>query len=66
MALYALPFMMGAAHFWIIRKGFYFTATGAELPIIWSVMLLTQALLGDGPYAVIPSPGLSRRVPKLA
>jgi len=51
-SLYALPMMLGAAQFWLVRKGFYFTAAGAELPIIWSIMLVLQAMLGDGPYAV--------------
>jgi putative oxidoreductase len=51
-SLYILPMMLGAAHFWLVRKGFYFTAAGAELPIIWSIMLVLQAMLGDGPYAV--------------
>jgi putative oxidoreductase len=51
-SLYTLPVMIGASQFWLIRKGFYFTAAGAELPIAWSIMLILQALLGDGPYAV--------------
>lgn len=51
-SLYAIPMMIGAAYFWATRKGFYFTAAGAELPIVWSMMLLVQALLGDGPYSV--------------
>ena len=50
-ALYAIPMMLGAAQYWVVRKGFYFTAAGAELPIVWSVMLLVQALLGSGAYA---------------
>jgi putative oxidoreductase len=50
--LYTLPMMLGAAQFWLVRKGFYFTAAGAELPVIWSIMLVLQAMLGDGPYAV--------------
>jgi len=54
-ALYTLPLIAGAAHFWAIRKGFYFTGAGSELPVVWSVMLVVQALLGDGPYAVVPS-----------
>ena len=48
-SLYALPMMLGAAQFWAARKGFYFTAGGAELPLVWSVLLLLQAMLGDGP-----------------
>jgi len=31
---------------------FYFTAAGCELPVVWSIMLLVQAFLGDGPYVV--------------
>jgi hypothetical protein len=55
--------MIGAAHFWLVRKGFYFTAAGCELPIVWTILLLVQALLGDGPYALKPSPlpGISSR-----
>jgi putative oxidoreductase len=56
-ALYALPLMASAAHFWAIRKGYFFTGAGAELPVIWSFMLIIQALLGDGAYAVVPSFG---------
>lgn len=51
-SLYALPLMIGASQFWLVRKGFYFTAAGAELPLTWSSMLIVQALLGDGAYAV--------------
>ncbi|HTD28401.1 MAG TPA: DoxX family protein [Xanthomonadaceae bacterium] len=58
-SLYALPMMLGAAHFWVVRKGFYFTAAGAELPIVWSIMLVLQAMLGDGPYALRASNGSS-------
>ena len=51
-SLYALPLTVGASHFWIIRRGFYFTGAGGELPLAWSVMLIVQAMLGDGAYAV--------------
>jgi putative oxidoreductase len=51
-SLYALPLMVGASHFWLVHKGFYFTAAGAELPLVWSIMLILQAMLGDGPHAV--------------
>jgi putative oxidoreductase len=54
-ALYALPMMIGAASFWVRRKGFYFTAAGSELPILWAVLLLVQALLGDGAWAATPA-----------
>lgn len=49
-SLYALPMMLGAAEFWAVRKGFYFTGAGAELPLVWSVLLALQVMLGDGPY----------------
>lgn len=51
-SLYAVPMMLGAAHFWSVRKGFFFTAGGSELTLVWAVMLLVQAMLGDGAFAV--------------
>ena len=51
-AIYAVPMMFGAAHFWLMRKGFYFTGAGAELPLAWGIMLVVQALLGDGIWAM--------------
>jgi putative oxidoreductase len=51
-SLYAVPMMLGAAHFWAERKGFWFVNGGAELPVVWAVMLILQAMLGDGPHAV--------------
>ncbi len=32
-ACYAMPMMLGAAHFWMVRNGFFFTKAGAELPL---------------------------------
>jgi putative oxidoreductase len=68
-ALYATPMMLGAAQFWLVRKGFYFTKAGAELPLVWLALLLLQAAAGDGAHALVRSPGiggifgrLSRRV----
>ena len=56
-SLFAVPLMLGASHFWLSRKGFFFTAAGAELPILWGLALIVQALLGDGAYAVrLPRP----------
>jgi putative oxidoreductase len=55
-ALYALPLMLAAAEYWLVRTGFFFTAAGAELPLLWSVGLIVQAGLGDGAYALVPSP----------
>lgn len=60
-SLYALPMMFGAAQFWLVRKGFYFTAAGAELPIAWSIMLVLQVMLGDGPHGVRIMAGVSER-----
>ena len=60
--LYAVPMMLGAAQFWATRKGFWFVGGGAELPLVWCVMLLLQAMLGDGPYALLPSPNHSREL----
>ncbi|MDB5441208.1 MAG: hypothetical protein JWM33_3635 [Caulobacteraceae bacterium] len=63
-ALYAMPMMAGAAQFWLVRRGFYFTHAGAELPLVWLALLGLQAMLGDGPMALAPSPGLrSKKIP---
>lgn len=56
-ALYAMPMMMGAAQHWLVRKGFYFTKAGAELPLLWLALLGLQAFMGDGSYALVRSPG---------
>lgn len=50
--LFALPVMLGASQFWLVRTGFFFTVGGAEFTLFWSVALIVQALLGDGAYAV--------------
>jgi putative oxidoreductase len=55
-ALYAMPMMVGAAQFWLVRKGFYFTKGGAELPLVWLALLGLQVLVGDGSYALVRSP----------
>ncbi len=55
-ALYAMPMMAGAAQFWLARKGFYFTRAGAELPLVWLALLGLQAVMGDGRFALMPSP----------
>jgi putative oxidoreductase len=60
-SLYALPLMIGATQFWAARKGFYFTGAGFELPLVWSILLIAQALLGDGAYALRPSELLAKR-----
>jgi putative oxidoreductase len=55
-AVYAAPMMIGAAQFWLVRKGFYFTKAGAELPLVWLALLGLQAVAGDGAWAVVRSP----------
>jgi hypothetical protein len=47
----------GAAHFRAMRKGFFFTGGGLELPVVWCLIPAIQALLGDGLYAAAPSLG---------
>jgi putative oxidoreductase len=54
-ALYAMPMMAGAAHFWLVRKGFYFTQAGAELPLVWLALLGIQVAAGDGSPALLRS-----------
>ena len=54
-ALYTLPFIAGAAHFWAIRKGFFFVGAGSELPVVWSVMLVVNPCWVMGLSAVVPS-----------
>jgi len=50
--LYAFPMMAGAAHFWATRKGFWFVAGGAELPALWCILLVVQAILGAGSHTL--------------
>lgn len=59
-ALWAVPMMAGAAQFWLARKGFYFTAGGGELPLVWLALLVIQAALGDGAFALMRSPTRQR------
>jgi putative oxidoreductase len=64
-ALYTVPLMLGAAQYWLVRKGFFFTAAGAELPVLWTIGLLVQSALGDGAFAMVRSPqfpSLTRRL----
>jgi putative oxidoreductase len=55
-AVYAMPMMIGAAQFWLVRKGFYFTQAGAELPLVWLALLGIQVMAGDGAPALVRSP----------
>ena len=54
--LYAMPMMAGAAHYWLARKGFFFTGGGAELPLVWLALLGIQVMAGDGAGALVRSP----------
>jgi len=60
-AAYAIPMMAGAAHFWLVRTGFYFAKAGAELPLVWLALLVLQIVLGEGAMALVPSPALRKR-----
>ena len=51
-SLFALPVLIAVTHYWAIRKGFWFGDGGAEFPLAWTLMLVAQALLGDGAYAL--------------
>jgi putative oxidoreductase len=51
-SLLTLPVIAAVAYHWAIRKGFWFGDGGAEFPLMWSFMLVAQALLGDGAYAL--------------
>jgi putative oxidoreductase len=64
-ALYPIPMMLGAAQFWLVRKGFYFTKAGAELPLVWSALLAIQVVAGDGPWALVRTPPLPMNLRKL-
>ena len=59
-AVYAKPMMLGAAHFWMTRNGFFFTKAGAELPLVWLALLAIQAVAGDGAFAAVRSPDVRR------
>lgn len=43
-------------HFILVRKGFFFAGGGREFPVGWTIMLAVQVLVGDGAYALKPSP----------
>jgi putative oxidoreductase len=51
-SLLAFPLIAGAAHFWLVRRGFWFSDAGGEFTLLWAAALLVLALLGDGAYAV--------------
>jgi putative oxidoreductase len=51
-SLFTMPVLIAVVYHWAIRKGFWFADGGLEFPLAWVMMLITQALLGDGAYAV--------------
>ena len=51
-SLFVLPALIGVSQYWFARRGFWFTNSGAELPVLWSLGLAAMALLGDGAYAL--------------
>jgi putative oxidoreductase len=58
-ALAALPVLIGAVVFFHAKNGFAYNAPkggGWEYPAFWAVALLVQVLIGDGAYALRPSP----------
>ena len=57
-ALAAVPVLLGAVIFVHLGNGFFFSAPngGWEYPAFWAVALIVQALVGDGAYALLPTP----------
>jgi putative oxidoreductase len=57
-ALAMIPILLGAIYAIHGAAGYYFdSATGGwEFPAFWIVGLVALALLGDGPYALRPTP----------
>ena len=51
-SLFVLPAMIGVSQYWFARRGLWFTNSGAELPLLWTLGLAALALLGDGAYAL--------------
>jgi putative oxidoreductase len=66
-SLLLLPIIIGATlqH---VGNGWLFSGEGGgwEFPVLWSVLLLVQALLGSGAWAVKPSQLFGRVVPALS
>lgn len=68
-ALHAVPMMIGASRFWLVRNGFYFTAAGAEFPLVWLALRWIYFVGGDRAYALVRSPdlpSLARRLSAIA
>lgn len=63
-ALLIVPDLIGAIVLVHIHNGFFFTAKGGgwEYPAFWAIALVALALIGDGPYALLPTPFGRRRI----
>jgi putative oxidoreductase len=62
-ALLIIPDLVGAIILVHLHSGFFFTDQGGgwEYPAFWAIALVVLALLGDGVYALRPTPlGASR------
>lgn len=61
-ALIGVPILLGAIATVHGPAGFFFTNPngGWEYPAFWAVALIVQALLGDGAFALKPTPALRR------
>jgi putative oxidoreductase len=59
-ALFTIPILLGAIFTVHGAAGFFFTNPngGWEFPGLWIVGLLTVALIGDGAFALVPTPFL--------
>ncbi len=57
-ALLIVPDLVGAILLVHLQNGFFFTAKGGgwEYPAFWAIALVALALVGDGPYALRPTP----------
>ncbi|MCW8307564.1 DoxX family protein [Acidiphilium sp. PA] len=63
-ALLIAPDLIGAIILVHSHNGFFFNAPGGgwEYPAFWTIGLITLALLGDGAYALVPTPFNQRAV----
>ncbi len=63
-ALLIAPDLIGAIILVHSHNGFFFNAHGGgwEYPAFWTIGLITLALLGDGAYALVPTPFNQRAV----
>jgi putative oxidoreductase len=59
-ALLLMPIILGTIVTVHAKKGWLFTNKdgGWEYPAFWALALLVQFLLGDGAWALLPSPSL--------